>query len=64
MTKLSLDQIANANLIENEVLEILEDDVDDTAYRNTFQRKEIRTKRQREEGEMVGKGSIRKHRKF
>ncbi|MGL4519522.1 MAG: hypothetical protein ACRCUJ_07580 [Phocaeicola sp.] len=64
MTKLSKGQIENAMLIENEVLEILEDEVDDTAYRTSFQRKELRTNRQREEGEVVGKGTIRKHRKF
>ncbi len=64
MTKLSLDQIADAQLIENEVLEILEDEVDEAAYRTSFQRKEIRTKRQREDGEVAGKGRIHKHRKF
>ncbi|MGL5564342.1 MAG: hypothetical protein ACRDC4_01265 [Plesiomonas sp.] len=64
MTKLTLEQIANANLIEDEVLEILEDDVDDAAYRTTFQRKEIRTKRKREDGEVVGTGAVRKHRKY
>ena len=62
--KLSLSQIEDAVLLDNEELEILEDDIDESSYRNTFQRKEIRTKRKRDEGELVGKGNIHKHRKF
>ena len=62
--KLSLSQIDDAVLLDNEELEILEDDIDESSYRNTFQRKEIRTKRKRDEGELVGKGNIHKHRKY
>lgn len=63
MTKLTLDQVDDAlELDDLESEEMFE--VDDTIYRNSLQRKEIRTKCQREDGEMVGKGSINKHRKF
>ena len=62
--KLSLSQIDDAVLLDNEELEILEDDIDESSYRNTFQRREIRTKRKRDEGELVGKGNIHKHRKY
>ena len=62
--KLSLSQIEDAVLLNNEELEIQEDDIDESSYRNTFQRKEIRTKRKRDEGELVGKGNIHKHRKY
>ena len=62
--KLSLSQIDDAVLLDNEELEIMEDDIDESSYRTSFQRKEIRTNRKRDEGELVGKGSIHKHRKF
>ena len=62
--KLSLSQIDDAILVENEVIDILEGEVDESVYRNSFQRKELRTNRQREEGELVGKGNVRKHRKY
>lgn len=62
--KLSLSQIESAVMIENELIDILDDEVDETSYRTSFQRKEIRTKRKREDGELVGKGNIHKHRKF
>lgn len=63
MTKLTLDQVDNALELEDlECEEMFE--VDDTIYRNTLQRKEIRTKCQREDGEIIGKGSVHKHRKF
>lgn len=62
--KLSLSQIDCAVMIENELIDILDDEVDETSYRNSFQRKEIRTKRKREDGELVGKGNVNKHRKF
>lgn len=63
MTKLTLDQVDEAlELDDLEAEEMFE--VDDTIYRNSLQRKEIRTKRQREDGEIVGKGSVHKHRKF
>lgn len=62
--KLSLSQIDEAILVDNEVVEVYENEVDDKVYRNSFQRKELRTNRQREEGELIGKGSVRKHRKY
>lgn len=61
--KLSLSQIEGAVLIDSDV-EMMDDEVDEASYRNSFQRKEIRTKRKREDGELVGKGNIHKHRKF
>ena len=73
MTKLSLDQIENSyELVEyddwceeaNEPLPSLDKEIDESCYRNTYQRKEIRTKRKREDGELVGKGNIHKHRKY
>ncbi|MGL5015021.1 MAG: hypothetical protein ACRC6V_12135 [Bacteroidales bacterium] len=65
MTKVSKGQVLDAILLEHEdEFEILEDEVDHEALRTSFQRKEIRTKRKREDGEVVGKGSIHKHRKF
>lgn len=64
MTKLSLNQIEEANMLNYE-WDILpsDEEIDETCYRNSYQRKELRSQRQREEGEVVGKGSIRKHRK-
>ena len=68
MTKLSLSQIDDSYKVgmdyDDEELMFDEDEVDETAYRNTYQRKEIRTKRKREDGELVGSGDVRKHRKF
>lgn len=70
MTKLSLSQIEDSFKVEvvgmdydDEEL-MCEDEIDETSYRNTYQRKEIRTKRKREDGELVGSGDVRKHRKF
>ena len=62
--KLSLSQIDDAVLLDNDELDIMEDDIDETSYRNTFQRKEIRSQRKRDDGELVGRGDVRKHRKF
>lgn len=76
MTKLSLSQIEDSfELIDDAVwkyevgeevddLQPLDKEIDESCYRNTYQRKEIRTKRKREEGELVGNGSIHKHRKY
>lgn len=64
MTKLSLADIENAVLLEDDSIDLLEDEVDSSVYRNTMQRKEIRNKRKREDGELVGSGDIRKHRKY
>lgn len=60
MTKLSKDQIEDALLIDTD--ETVE--VDESVYRTSLQRKEIRSNRQREDGEMVGKGKVHKHRKY
>lgn len=64
MTKLSLNQIEEANTLNYE-WDILptDEEIDETCYRNSYQRKELRTQRKREDGDVVGKGSIRKHRK-
>lgn len=64
MTKLSLNQIEEANKL-NYDWDILpsDEEIDETCYRNSYQRKELRTQRMREDGDVVGKGSIRKHRK-
>lgn len=62
--KLSLSQIDDAVMLEDESLEIMENDIDESSYRTSFQRKELRSNRQREEGEIIGKGSVRKHRKY
>lgn len=64
MTKLSLNDIDIAVLLEDDTIDILDDEVDASVYRNTMQRKEIRNKRKREDGELVGSGDIRKHRKY
>lgn len=76
MTKLSLSQIEDSYELEDDAswrhavgdevedLPSLDRDIDEAAFRNTYQRKEIRTKRKREEGELVGTGGIRKHRKY
>lgn len=80
MTKLSLSQIDDSYELEDgsammaewydgdaEELDLapsLDREIDETCYRNTYQRKEIRTKRKREDGELVGSGDVRKHRKF
>lgn len=61
--KLSRAQIEDAVLIDSDV-DMLDDEIDETSYRTTFQRKEIRTNRKRDDGELVGKGNVRKHRKF
>ncbi|MGL5012866.1 MAG: hypothetical protein ACRC6V_01060 [Bacteroidales bacterium] len=65
MTKLSLNQIEEANKLNYE-WDILpsDEEIDETCYRNSYQRKELRSQRMRDDGEVVGKGSIRKHRKF
>lgn len=64
MSKLSLSQIEEANTLNYE-WDILptDEEIDETCYRNSYQRKELRTQRKREDGDVVGKGSIRKHRK-
>lgn len=80
MTKLSLSQIDDSYRVEVDVADWTDPDfleenpdfpiriehteVDESCYRTTYQRKEIRTKRKREDGELVGSGDIRKHRKF
>lgn len=76
MAKLSFNQIEDSyRMIAVDDEDFLDDDVDfpirveheeidETCYRNTYQRKELRSQRQRDEGEIVGKGSIHKHRKF
>lgn len=76
MTKLSLSQIEDSfELLDDsafcadmgeEVEEplALAHEIDEACYRNTYQRKEIRSQRKREDGELVGKGDIRKHRKY
>lgn len=76
MTKLSLNQIDDSfELLDDaawkyevgdevEDLPSLDRDIDETVFRNTYQRKEIRTKKKREEGELIGKGNVRKHRKY
>lgn len=72
MTKLSMAQVdksydvvvTDADLDYGEEVDWGTEGVDETIYRTSLQRKEIRTKRQREDGELVGKGSVRKHRKY
>lgn len=65
MSKLSLSQIEEANMLNYE-WDILpsDEEIDEACYRNSYQRKELRSQRQRDDGEVVGKGGIRKHRKF
>lgn len=65
MSKLSLSQIEEANMLNYE-WDILpsDEEIDEACYRNSYQRKELRSHRQRDDGEVVGKGGIRKHRKF
>lgn len=79
MTKLSLSQIEDSYRVDVDIsdwtcdesiadeefpVRIDHEEIDESCYRNTYQRKEIRTKRKREDGEVVGSGDIRKHRKF
>lgn len=80
MTKLSLSQIDDSYRVDVDVadwtdqdfleenpdfpIRIEHDEVDEECYRTSYQRKEIRTKRKREDGELVGSGDVRKHRKF
>lgn len=72
MTKLSMAQVdksydvvvTDGDLDYGEEVDWNTEGVDEAIYRTSLQRKEIRTKRQREDGELVGKGAIRKHRKY
>ncbi|MGL5015449.1 MAG: hypothetical protein ACRC6V_14370 [Bacteroidales bacterium] len=78
--KLSLSQIEDSYELEDnsavmaewydgdadelDLVPSLDREIDEACYRTSYQRKEIRTKRKREDGELVGKGSIHKHRKY
>lgn len=42
----------------------MDEDLDETVYRTSMQRKEIRTKALRDRGEVVGGVNSRKHRKY
>lgn len=72
MTKLSLSQIEDSYRVDVDVADwtVNEDtddcceEIDESCYRTSYQRKEIRTKRKREDGELVGSGDVRKHRKY